>query len=197
MITCFLTDMISSPGGQPTNDDHCDSLGLDQGACWVLADGQGGGENSARLACDAILESFRAGPTVTQLGLERHLDAAKRLIAGQADFALLGKVPAVAVLVSNHSCAVCAQTGDTRLIHFRGGKGIVQSNSMNPLSIEAGDAFLLCSNGFWELLSELEMEIEYSKAKNPSEWLRGMESRLFRKIEAGGDNYSAVAVFAL
>ncbi len=66
-----------------------------------------------------------------------------------------------------------------------------------PTPIDPGDAFLLCSDGFWELVTEVEMEIEYSKARTPSDWLRGMEFRLFRKITPESDNYSAVAVFAV
>lgn len=56
-------------------------------------------------------------------------------------------------------------------------------------------AFLLCTDGFWEYVLEEEMEIELLKTDEPSEWLRGMEERLKKKVTGKNDNYSAAAVF--
>lgn len=61
---------------------------------------------------------------------------------------------------------------------------------------ELGQAYLLCSDGFWELIEEKKMEVFLRKAKTPEEWLLLMQ----RKIIKNGhhkdiDNYSAIAVW--
>ena len=64
-----------------------------------------------------------------------------------------------------------------------------------PRSLEASDALLLCSDGFWEYVIESEMEDDRRAADNPKEWLRRMETRLVQRARGEHDNYSAVAVF--
>ncbi|MDO5417520.1 MAG: protein phosphatase 2C domain-containing protein [Lachnospiraceae bacterium] len=56
--------------------------------------------------------------------------------------------------------------------------------------------FLLCSDGFWELIEEKKMQHFLKKAKSPAEWLSLMEE-VVRKNGQGKnmDNYSAVAVW--
>lgn len=57
-------------------------------------------------------------------------------------------------------------------------------------------SFLLCSDGFWELIDEKQMCKILKKAKTPKEWLVNME-QIVRKNGRGTnmDNYSAIAVF--
>ncbi|GFP75488.1 PP2C family protein-serine/threonine phosphatase [Clostridium fungisolvens] len=64
-----------------------------------------------------------------------------------------------------------------------------------PLQVEAGDAFLLCTDGFWEYVYEAEMEIDFSKAASPQQWVSFMIERLYMRIPPGNDNFTAVAVF--
>jgi PPM family protein phosphatase len=67
-------------------------------------------------------------------------------------------------------------------------------------TLEKGDAFLLCTDGFWELVLEAEMESDLNRASDPQEWLKKMEGRIMaRTLNAAGnkqDNYSALAVLA-
>ena len=63
-----------------------------------------------------------------------------------------------------------------------------------PVSIGRGDAFLLCTDGFWENVIETEMEIDLSKSASPKEWLKYMEDRLQERVSGGFDNYTAAAV---
>ena len=58
------------------------------------------------------------------------------------------------------------------------------------------DAFLLCSDGFWDLVHESEMETEYSESSEPGQWLTKMEGRLLERAREEFDNYSAIAVFS-
>ncbi len=58
-----------------------------------------------------------------------------------------------------------------------------------------GDAFLLCTDGFWEYVDEAAMERELERALSAERWLRAMEAQV---VERGGpqqDNYSAFAVW--
>jgi serine/threonine protein phosphatase PrpC len=56
--------------------------------------------------------------------------------------------------------------------------------------------FLLCTDGFWEHVTESEMEIDLAKSATPQEWLAKMEGRLLGRAPEGNDNYTALAVFA-
>lgn len=64
-----------------------------------------------------------------------------------------------------------------------------------PLPVEAGDAFLLCTDGFWELVTEAEMEIALAKSASPRDWLENMTRLLHGRAPEGHDNYTALAVF--
>lgn len=57
-------------------------------------------------------------------------------------------------------------------------------------------AFLLCTDGFWELIDEKKMQHCLKKAKTPAQWVELMEG-IVKKNGHGKnmDNYSAVAVW--
>ena len=61
--------------------------------------------------------------------------------------------------------------------------------------ISPGDAFLLCSDGFWEYVFETEMEIDLLKSKTPESWIKHMLVRAAARIPADNDNMTALAVF--
>lgn len=64
------------------------------------------------------------------------------------------------------------------------------------ISLDKQMTFLLCSDGFWELIEEKMMEKTLKKAKTPKEWLEKMESVVLEKGKGREmDNYSAIAVF--
>lgn len=57
-------------------------------------------------------------------------------------------------------------------------------------------AFLLCSDGFWEWIDEKTMQRSLRKAKSPTEWLEQMEREALKNGTGKGmDNYSAITVF--
>ena len=57
------------------------------------------------------------------------------------------------------------------------------------------DAFLLCTDGFWEFVTEAEIEVTLAKAATPEDWLTAMATRLLTRAEPGHDNFTAVAVW--
>lgn len=64
-----------------------------------------------------------------------------------------------------------------------------------PLAICRGDAFLICTDGFWEFVTETDMESTIAKSDTPENWLTEMELVLLRNAPVGNDNYTATAIF--
>lgn len=64
-----------------------------------------------------------------------------------------------------------------------------------PLALRAGDVFLLCSDGFWELLDEAAMEEALRRARVPEEWVEGMLAHIGDPVARDADNFSALAVW--
>ena len=58
-----------------------------------------------------------------------------------------------------------------------------------------GDAFVLCSDGFWEFVYNEEMLLDLSKASSPQHWAELMLLRHIRRIPPGNDNFSLITVF--
>jgi serine/threonine protein phosphatase PrpC len=58
-----------------------------------------------------------------------------------------------------------------------------------------GDAFLICSDGFWDLLPEAEMEAALQSAPDPQAWIEELEQSILRQARPGQDNYSALSIW--
>jgi len=66
-----------------------------------------------------------------------------------------------------------------------------------PVCLEPGrHAFLLCSDGFWESVTEDEMLLDLCKSPSPEEWIRSLYARIMKRQGKEHDNHTAVAVFA-
>jgi len=60
-----------------------------------------------------------------------------------------------------------------------------------------GTSYLLCSDGFWELINEKDMCRYLKSSGNPIEWLALMEKKILKNGKNKNmDNYSAIAVWA-
>ncbi len=67
---------------------------------------------------------------------------------------------------------------------------------MAPISKKKCQAFLLCSDGFWELIEEKEMCALLKRAKTVDEWLQSMiEIVKTNGVGRNMDNFSAIAVW--
>ncbi len=61
--------------------------------------------------------------------------------------------------------------------------------------LHPGDAFLLCSDGFWEYVYQEEILADLLKAETPEGWARDMLLRHIRRTPPGNDNFSLITVF--
>ncbi|WNS77451.1 protein phosphatase 2C domain-containing protein [Bacillus sp. DTU_2020_1000418_1_SI_GHA_SEK_038] len=83
-----------------------------------------------------------------------------------------------------------------RLFRVLGSEGVIKATFLEKeMTVYPGDSFLLCSDGFWEYVTEEEMENTRLVCSAPSDWLKSMEIILKGRTLENNDNYSAVAVF--
>ena len=64
-----------------------------------------------------------------------------------------------------------------------------------PIALRDGDAFLLCTDGFWGRIDNLDIEQALRFAGDVSEWLEDMRRTLAADMPADADNYSAIGVW--
>ena len=79
--------------------------------------------------------------------------------------------------------------------------GLGMGDSVEPVALEAsfdvndGDAFLLCTDGFWESMMDADMRDMLMRADSAQEWLIQMEQLIIEHANPVQDNYSALAVW--
>lgn len=121
----------------------------------------------------------------------------------------------LSVLTSDHSVPqALVNAGDIRPQDIRyhidrnrllrdvgGDKPVKPTLCSKPWSLQDGDIFLLCTDGFWELVTETAMLADLAKSDSPESWLNTMERRLKITAEAKyhnrHDNYTATAIFVV
>jgi len=91
--------------------------------------------------------------------------------------------------------AIALDEDRSGLLRALGGKQSKPDIGVAPLR-PGDDAFLLCSDGFWEYLRDEEILIDLLKSATPREWAEHMLLRHIRRARPGNDNYSLIAVFA-
>jgi serine/threonine protein phosphatase PrpC len=83
-----------------------------------------------------------------------------------------------------------------RLTRSLGNDGKIRTTRLDqPVAVAKGDVFLLCTDGFWEYVTETEMEATLAASDTPGKWLGVMETILLCDAPAGHDNYTATAIF--
>lgn len=91
-----------------------------------------------------------------------------------------------------------AQTSIARNILYAAlgtGEEIYFESLDKPFQLQEGDAFLLCSDGFWEEVDQELMVSTLGLAGSAEEWLIRMEQLVVERNSATQDNYSALAVW--
>lgn len=61
-----------------------------------------------------------------------------------------------------------------------------------PVAVEAGDAFLMCTDGFWEYVDEHHMQKLLRRSDTPQQWMESMLRIISGNIKGDNDNLSAV-----
>jgi serine/threonine protein phosphatase PrpC len=67
---------------------------------------------------------------------------------------------------------------------------------VRPVELLEGDAFLLCTDGWWEEFDRAELPGSVARALTPEDWLAEMRARIVARARPGQDNFSAIAVWA-
>jgi len=99
---------------------------------------------------------------------------------------------------SKEALAAGADAGLVRsnLLYRALGARTAPETSVSELqSLADGDAFLLCTDGLWQLISTAVMERSLQLAASAEEWLALLRRAAEARAEEGQDNYSALAVW--
>jgi serine/threonine protein phosphatase PrpC len=64
-----------------------------------------------------------------------------------------------------------------------------------PVTVQDGDAFLLCSDGWWGALDEARIIDALSDAATPDDWLDAMQRNIEALCAPAQDNFSAIGVW--
>jgi len=64
-----------------------------------------------------------------------------------------------------------------------------------PVLLRDGDAFLLCTDGFWGRIESGDIEEQLRFSGSVEEWLEGMRVAVTNGIPNGADNYTALGVW--
>jgi serine/threonine protein phosphatase PrpC len=123
---------------------------------------------------DSRLYQWRAGRLVAVTRDDSALQAV--LDAGLVDAASLERIPNRNMLM--------AALGSSE-------EAVPHVSASCPL--DASDAFLLCSDGWWNALEPQVMSALLETAASPQEWLDAMAARAQQRADPHQDNYSAIA----
>ncbi|MCU6432793.1 protein phosphatase 2C domain-containing protein [Undibacterium sp. Jales W-56] len=128
---------------------------------------------------DTRIYLFRRGKIIAIS--KDHSQAQRMVDAGYAEYATLRQHPQRSVLF-----AAIGAEGDS-----------IPEITTEAITLQEGDAFLMCSDGFWEWVHEDEMEQTLVSAPNTDAWLSQMaiiagQNNSTSKIDR--DNFSAFAV---
>jgi serine/threonine protein phosphatase PrpC len=159
--------------------------------CWAIADGvdRPGRSPASLIAVDAVLKcasrSFELASDAVRGCL---LDARVAARQGQRSLALGAMGTRLALLVTDSRAATWGSVGDSHIYHLRGGRHAAAAASsdgaemhVHHSALVVNDAFLLCTSGWWEQLTEPEMEFDLAKAADPNEWLEIMAERILQR----------------
>lgn len=83
-----------------------------------------------------------------------------------------------------------------RLLCAMGAAGTFVAHSLErPYSVRGGDAFLLCTDGWWDGVTGEEIERTLGEASSPEDWLARMEALIQAAARSDQDNHSAIALW--
>lgn len=91
---------------------------------------------------------------------------------------------------------IASHPAQNRLFHSLGNETVFHGEFYSAIDLQPGDAFILCTDGFWELISEEEILRTFIISPTPQEWLSTMLDIVQSRLRKNSDNYSAICVIA-
>ncbi|HEX3141152.1 MAG TPA: protein phosphatase 2C domain-containing protein [Rhizobacter sp.] len=83
-----------------------------------------------------------------------------------------------------------------QLLSAMGTEDGIEPNTVPGLvPLQDGDAFLLCSDGWWDHFHNDDIETTFATSTSPEEWLALMADNIQHAAKTRQDNYSAIAVW--
>ncbi len=83
-----------------------------------------------------------------------------------------------------------------QLLAALGMEGDIEPHTVvRPVELQDGDAFLLCSDGWWEGFDDAALATSLARALAPQDWLADMRNQIAARAKPRQDNYSAIAVW--
>ena len=73
--------------------------------------------------------------------------------------------------------------------------GLEPHTLVQPVPLDDGDAFLLCTDGWWGGLTDAQIIATLTDADTPQGWLDAMRELILAQAAPGQDNFSAIAVW--
>lgn len=73
--------------------------------------------------------------------------------------------------------------------------GLEPHTLAQPVPLDDGDAFLLCTDGWWGRLTDAQIVATLTDAETPQAWLDAMRELILAQAAPGQDNFSAIAVW--
>ena len=89
---------------------------------------------------------------------------------------------------------ISTHPAQNRLFHSLGNEVEFTGEFYPALDLQPGDAFVLCTDGFWELINNDEIVRTLNISLSPQEWLSMMLDIVQSRLKKNSDNYSAVCV---
>ena len=84
-----------------------------------------------------------------------------------------------------------------QLVAALGIEGDVDPHTVvRPVELHDGDAFLLCTDGWWEGIDDQALRQTLARALSPQDWLEDMRDLIEARQVPRQDNFSAVALWA-
>lgn len=159
-----------------------------------------------RIEQKAVQEYHRMGTTLVSLFIDRDYQLAYWAHAGDSRLYLFRRGWLYHVTTDHSLVQQMKDAGhqieglNNNLLYFALGMGDEdrEASYSDVVPIEDGDAFLLCTDGFWHGVSEEQMKQSLHMVNNPQEWLTLMNQIILKNddhVQGKQDNYSAVAVW--
>ena len=207
MITYHL---LSNIGDRGNNEDNVGMYQRDEEYCFVLADGLGGhgkGEVASQLAVESAVKIFAVKGAGTEC-LEVSFQDAQREILDQQkeDMTARDMKTTLVILHVGPDKIWWGQIKEKQIRNHPDRNRLLRVMGVDwdqpkyqledPKARQGKQAFLLCTDGFWELIDEKKMQHCLKKAGSPEQWVELMEGIVKKNGQGKNmDNYSAVAVW--